>query len=724
MLLFSAGILAAQVRSYHIPARLNPRHAYPLDGFDHTGLVVNVPGPGQWDSVVVEMTTRDAVQLTTSCEGGINYAAFPLFRASVSQNTGSTVAGSGIPGQRYYKKSWGYDIYKCRSANTSSSKYYQNQIQVADRILPPYRFKHLGRHHFDVIITLELYGEVNLSDVEKVVLPGVTPLTGLDFPDPLPTFVQGADMSGVKMMEDEGIRWSFGDYEMDPFKLLSDFGGNIARFRVWLDPKYAIPEDPSWPGSIPSEFADQAFPYSTIETVVPDILRAKAQGLKVILDFHYSDTWTDPEKNQIPAAWQDAIGDQSALSAELAEYTKFSLDYLSANGALPHYVQIGNEINSNILMSGAYKDMSLSQIANELGVAESKLNGDKTRINWDRNAVLLNAGLESVKNYYPHIQTLLHISGVWKCEWWADQAFDANVDGRLGSAVVNREMVDMMAMSYYPGIGGSEASLSELQSTIERIHTKWDLPVLVVETAYAATTKYSDYVINLMGHYCPDSECQGDVFTCPCKNFPENPTPEGQKDWLLALKSTLLATDGALGFVYWEPFWVGSYHAKSKDFIGSNWENMTFFQYEESQAVDVNPLDLEGGIQVFCDESCPNPPNETATSISNNRDIDSSVNEDLTRSTTLSKRRTGSFEVFPNPARDNINLIMKIVESGPLTITITDLAGRHWYERSLGIRGKGYHQAQIEDANLPAGMYLLELHSPNGRQLKKVLVRK
>jgi arabinogalactan endo-1,4-beta-galactosidase len=469
-----------------------------------------------------------------------------------------------------------------------------------------------------IIDATELHGPEHRRFEVRLINPAddnFTFIAAKIYGDP-PGFLKGADMSSIKTQEAEGISWSFGGKQVDPYTLLGDFGANVVRFRVWLDPKYTVPGNPTWPGAIPNEFAGQPFPYNTVATVKDEIVRAKEQGLKVILDFHYSDTWTDPERNLVPTDWQTAIGDQTAMGDNLAVYTKTSLDYLNGFGALPDFVQIGNEINSNLLLSKPYEEMTLSEVATELGVSENQLNGSQFTINWDRNADLLNRGLSAVKDNYSQIQTILHVSGVATCTWWADQAFNENASNRLGTTVVNKNKVDIMAMSYYPGEKFSEANLTQLQNEITTIHEAHGVQVLVVETAYPASTKNSDYVNNLMGHYCEDiaSSCNGDPYAvagdqpCACIQWPENPTPKVQKDWLLSLKETLVNTPGAAGFVYWEPFWVGSKSAKSKDFKGSNWENMSFFQYEEGQAVDVNPLELNGGIQVFCDGPCPISP--------------------------------------------------------------------------------------------------------------------
>src|SRR5690606_28425873 len=92
--------------------------------------------------------------------------------------------------------------------------------------------------------------------------------------------------------------------------------------------------------------------YSDFEDVKKTISRAKAEGMNVLLDFHYSDDWADPERQEIPAAWVDQIDNTEALGDLLYDYTYKTLDDLSKENLLPEFVQVGNETNGMILQQG------------------------------------------------------------------------------------------------------------------------------------------------------------------------------------------------------------------------------------------------------------------------------------------------------------------------------------------------------------------------------------
>ena len=87
--------------------------------------------------------------------------------------------------------------------------------------------------------------------------------------------------------------------------------------------------------------------YSNLEVVKKTIQRAKNYNLQVLLDFHYSDTWADPNQQEIPLAWESYLSDDTALSNILYQYTFTTLQILDSLQLLPEIVQIGNEINKD-----------------------------------------------------------------------------------------------------------------------------------------------------------------------------------------------------------------------------------------------------------------------------------------------------------------------------------------------------------------------------------------
>jgi arabinogalactan endo-1,4-beta-galactosidase len=146
------------------------------------------------------------------------------------------------------------------------------------------------------------------------------------------TFYYGADLSYVNEMEDCGAVYknSQGISE-NPYKIVADAGANLVRVRLW--------NNPTWTN------------YSNLSDVKETISKAKQQKMKVLLDFHYSDTWADPSNQLIPAAWENQINNTEALGELLYNYTFNTLSELKKEGLTPDIVQIGNEINPMILQS-------------------------------------------------------------------------------------------------------------------------------------------------------------------------------------------------------------------------------------------------------------------------------------------------------------------------------------------------------------------------------------
>lgn len=167
--------------------------------------------------------------------------------------------------------------------------------------------------------------------------------------------VLGSDLSYVNEVEDAGAKYQHNSTSVDPYGLFAEKGCNLVRIRLWHTPSINK--------------------YSGLEDVKKSIRRAKATNMKVLLDFHYSDIWADPGRQDVPKAWS-AITDQNLLGDSLYGYTLNTLLTLNKEGLLPEIVQVGNEINSEILQP------------------QGKA---KPAIDWKRNAFLLNKGIAAVR---------------------------------------------------------------------------------------------------------------------------------------------------------------------------------------------------------------------------------------------------------------------------------------------------------------------------------------
>jgi arabinogalactan endo-1,4-beta-galactosidase len=328
----------------------------------------------------------------------------------------------------------------------------------------------------------------------------------------------GADMSYVNEMEDCGAVYRLRGRPVDPFMLLKKEGGDLVRVRIWVNPTWTH--------------------YSTYADVLKTIRRAHAEGLQVLLDFHYSDTWADGGKQIAPAAWAKLSTDQQVKA--LHDYTLDTLRKLDAAHEMPEMVQVGNETNPELL--------------------GGKVPG--APIDWERNARLLNAGIEAVKeagrtgSIAPRI--MLHIAQPENIIPWFDAATRAGVHG-----------YDIIGISYYAK--WSKWNLAQLKDTIAEAKKRYGKDVIVVETAYPFTLENADSMPNLLGN---DSLIPG---------YPA--TPEGQHRYMVDLMQ-LTVDAGGIGVVYWEPYWVST-NCSTPFGKGSGWENATWFDERDHEALPV-----------------------------------------------------------------------------------------------------------------------------------------
>ncbi len=321
----------------------------------------------------------------------------------------------------------------------------------------------------------------------------------------------GADLSYVNEVQDCGATYRVNGETHDPFELFSQKQANIVRLRLW--------HTPSWTK------------YSTLPDVKKSIARAKKEGMKVLLDFHYSDNWADPAHQIIPSAWKN-IRDTRVLGDSLYSYTKMVLETLHAENLSPEFVQIGNEINSEILM--------LQPAA------------ENPATDWQRNAALLNRGLDAVEDFNANnamnIQTMLHVAQPENALAWFANASKNELQN-----------FDWIGLSYYPN--WSTHNLKQLGEVISSLKSTYNKEVMVVEVGYPYSFRNVDTANNVLGE---NSGLAG---------YPV--TPLGQLSFMIDLTSSVVEAGGR-GVVYWEAAWVSS-SCKTQWGTGSHWENAAFF---------------------------------------------------------------------------------------------------------------------------------------------------
>lgn len=325
------------------------------------------------------------------------------------------------------------------------------------------------------------------------------------------SFYYGADLSYVNQMEDCGaIYTNSNGVVKDPYTIFKDAGANLVRVRLW--------HNPTWTN------------YSNYNDVKLTIEKAKANGIKVLLDFHYSDTWADPSHQQIPAAWLSQINNTAALGDLLYDYTYETLNNLSNSGLLPDIVQIGNEINPMILQDG---DLQWP-------------------IDWTRNSALINKGIKAVRDISAaknkEIEVMLHIAQPENGLWWFEQATQNGITD-----------FDWIGLSYYPI--WSDYNLNNVGGALSTLINTYNKRLMIVETAYPFTLNFDDSTNNILGSNALISGYEA--------------TQQGQLNYLNQLK-TVVKNSGGEGIIYWEPAWVSTL---SNGCEGSAWENAALFDF-------------------------------------------------------------------------------------------------------------------------------------------------
>ncbi len=325
------------------------------------------------------------------------------------------------------------------------------------------------------------------------------------------SFYYGADLSYVNEMVDCGATYrDQNNIEKDPYVIFKEAGANLIRVRLW--------HNPTWTN------------YSSYNDVKKTIQRAKSQGMKVLLDFHYSDTWADPGKQQIPSAWLDIINNTEVLGDSLYNYTYKTLDRLSDSNLLPDMVQVGNEINAMILQDGALK----------------------WPIDWTRNSSLINKAIKAVRDISivknKSIDVMIHIAQPENGLWWFEQATQNGVTD-----------FDWIGLSYYPL--WSTYTLDNVGTALGTLINTYHKHLMIVETAYPFTLTNADSANNILNS---DALVEG---------YPA--TQQGQLDYLNQLKK-VVENAGGEGIIYWEPAWVST-GCSTLWGQGSHWDNATLF---------------------------------------------------------------------------------------------------------------------------------------------------
>lgn len=292
--------------------------------------------------------------------------------------------------------------------------------------------------------------------------------------DPEPaTFAKGADVSWLTQMEKEGCKfYNASGQETECMALLKSLGMDAIRLRVWVDPK------DGWCGK---------------EDVLAKARRAQALGMRLMIDFHYSDWWADPGKQNKPAAWKNL--DLEGLKKAVADHTTDVLTALKTAGITPQWIQIGNETTGGMLWPDG-------QNYNDAGFA---------------NYVQLhNAGYDAAKAVFPSAQVMVHVDNGWKWETikWFFNSFD-----------LKGARYDLIGLSLYPDKSNWQSYNQQICNNIQTLYSQYQKETIICEVGmdWSDATTCKQFLSDLIARTkdTAASHCTGVLYW----------EPEGYQAW-------------------------------------------------------------------------------------------------------------------------------------------------------------------------------------------------
>ena len=307
----------------------------------------------------------------------------------------------------------------------------------------------------------------------------------------------GGDISMLPKYEEAGVVYKdkSGNTVSDVLGFFNEEGLNAMRVRLFVDP---------------SNDNDKAV-CQDLEYVKALGKHIKDAGMKLILDFHYSDTWADPGKQWTPNAWKDMTDEQ--LKDTIYGYTKYCLEQMVAAGATPDFIQTGNEISYG-MMWGTKAAVG--------GNNTNRCYTNSPQANWTRFINLLKKAGQACREVCADAKIIIHSERTRKPSVLTD-FFDRMTNASLD--------YDIIGLSYYPAYHGSLEDLETALTTLEGKNYGKD--IMVVETGYSYAWALGNTEFDYTGTY-PYTE-------------------EGQRQFTAALVTKLNNHESVKGLFWWWP---------------------------------------------------------------------------------------------------------------------------------------------------------------------------
>lgn len=247
-------------------------------------------------------------------------------------------------------------------------------------------------------------------------------------------FAKGADVGWLAQMEATGYKFYNKDgKEQDCLQILKDHGINTIRLRTWVNPS-----------------DDKASGHNSKDETVAMAVRAQKMGMRIMINFHYSDSWADPQQQRKPVAWWGH--DFPQLLKDVHDYTYDVMSALKKAGVQPEWVQVGNETRTGMIYPEGHT------------------------LNWPQLAQLINQGYDAIKAVSPQSKVVLHVDQGNQRQWFRTW-FD--------SAKANGAKYDVIGLSYYPfwldGKPDYKLSIDDLSANLNDMAARYGKEVMIVE---------------------------------------------------------------------------------------------------------------------------------------------------------------------------------------------------------------------------------------------------
>lgn len=327
--------------------------------------------------------------------------------------------------------------------------------------------------------------------------------------------IVGADFSTLLMLERNQQSFKDAGRVAPVERILSVHGVNYSRIRIWVSPQQGSGD---------------------LESALALARRSADEGMDILLNFHYSDTWAEPRSQQMPAAWEN-LSEQELIDT-VRSYTQEVVSAFDDQGTPAAMVQVGNEVTKGMLWSWGKIDFIWGEY-------------------WDGFAALYKAGVEGARAATPDSPPMIVLHYYYDPKFSASKFFEKVEDYGMP--------FDIIGLTYYPFWSGS---LHALGRSVNYLASSFDKDVLILETGYPWTVNDP--------HGCSvhaDSKWDlPDRWVYP-------PTPEGQAAYLNGLRDVMkrVPDNHGLGFFVWEPAWLPS--TTATDGACNKYANTTLFDW-------------------------------------------------------------------------------------------------------------------------------------------------